>query len=319
MQDDILPPLRRSEKFVRILIESHLKNKLMELKCFTTKEVARLCRVSDATVKRWEDAGLLRSERTSGGHRRFRAEEVARFQREQNLGLKISNGDESAVRAATRCRASLHQSESALFHSLVGGCEEEAANKLIGAHLHGESLPGIFDDLICPAMRRVGELWYNGELSITQEHIATRTACNAVFKLRNVLPVPAMNGALAICCAMEADFHELPTHLAQTIFENEGWEVLNFGANTPLYSLAEEIAQHTPELICISVTVMNDMERNARDYKIFTEQAGKFKIPVILGGRALADEQIRRRFPAELYAQSFGEVAEFTRRLKTKQ
>jgi hypothetical protein len=83
--------------------------------------------------------------------------------------------------------------------------------------------------------------------------------------------------------------------------------------------LAEEIAHQTPELICISATVMNNMERNARDYKIFTEQAGKFKIPVILGGRAFADAQIRRRFPAELYAQSFGEVVKFTRRLKTKQ
>jgi excisionase family DNA binding protein len=303
---------------LEFLIENHSKTNLMELKCFTTKEVARLCRVSDATVKRWEDAGLLRSERTSGGHRRFRAEEVARFQREQNLGLKISNGDESAVRAATRCRASIHQAESPLFHSLVGGCEEEAANMLIGAHLHGENLTSIFDNLICPAMRRVGELWYKGELSITQEHIATRTACNAVFKLRNVLPVPLMNGALAMCCAMEGDFHELPTHLAQTVFENEGWEVLNFGANTPLYSLAEEVAQHTPELICISATVMNDVERNSRDYKIFTDQAGKLKIPIILGGKGFADEHIRRRFPAELYAQSFREVAKFTRHLKLK-
>ncbi len=285
----------------------------MELKCFTTKEVARLCRVSDATVKRWEDAGLLRSERTNGGHRRFRAEEIVRFQREQGLGLKVFNGDESAVRAATRRRAKINHSESSLFQSLVAGCEEEAANTLIEAHLHGAALTEIFDNLVCPAMRRIGELWYNDELSITQEHIATRVACNAVFKLRNALPVPVMNGGLAMCCAMEGDFHELPTHLAQTVFENEGWEVLNFGANTPLYALTEEVFQHSPELICISATVMGDVERLSRDYKYFNEQIGKLKIPIILGGRTLADEQIRRRFPAALYARSFTEIVEFTR------
>ena len=284
----------------------------MELKCFTTKEVARLCRVSDATVKRWETGGQLRSERTSGGHRRFRAEEVARFQREQGLGLKICNGDESVTTAAPRRRINKNQSDSTLFHSLVAGCEEEAANALIGAHLHGETLTAIFDNLICPAMRRVGELWYSGELSITQEHIATRVATNAVFKLRNVLPVPKMNGALAMCCAMENDFHELPTHLAQAILENEGWEVLNFGANTPLYSLADEVLQHAPELVCISATVIGDVERLSRDYKIFTEQIAKLKTRVIFGGRAFADEQIRRRFPADLYAQSFAEVINFT-------
>jgi methanogenic corrinoid protein MtbC1 len=112
---------------------------------------------------------------------------------------------------------------------------------------------------------------------------------------------------------MEGDFHELPTHLAQTVFENEGWEVLNFGANTPLYALTEEVFQHSPELICISVTVMGDVERLSRDYKYFNEQIGKLKIPIILGGRTLADEQIRRRFPAALYARSFTEAVEFMR------
>ena len=291
---------------------------MMELKSLTTKEVARLCRVSDATVKRWEDAGLMKSQRTGGGHRRFQAEEIARFQREHSLGLKTSNGDASIVRATARRRKTNFQSNSALFHLLVAGCEEEAANLLIGAHLNEQSLSEIFDELICPAMRQIGELWYNGELSITQEHIATRVVGNAVYKLRNVLPVSDVTGGLAMCCALEGDFHELPTHLAQTVFENEGWEVLNFGANTPLYSLAEEVVEHPPELICISATIIGDIERLSRDYKTFTEQTEKLKIPIILGGRAFADEQIRRRFPAELYARSFGEIVQFCERLTNK-
>ena len=99
---------------------------MTDLKCLTTKEVARLCRVSDATVKRWEDAGLLHSERTGGGHRRFRAEEVVRFQRVQNLGLKKCHGDESVVAASTRRRESRHNGGSPLFYSLISGCEEAA-------------------------------------------------------------------------------------------------------------------------------------------------------------------------------------------------
>lgn len=284
-------------------------------KNLTTKEVARLCRVSDATVKRWEDAGLLKSERTSGGHRRFRAEEIARFQREQNLGLKLTHGDESAAKALTRRRANKNHSHSSLFHSLVAGAEEDAANQITGAHLHGAPLVDIFDDLICTAMRRVGELWYQGELTIAQEHLATRTAHNAIYKLRHLLPMPEMNGELAMCCAFEADFHELPTHLAQMTLENEGWEVLNFGANMPLYSLTEEVFQHSPAVVCISATVMTDIERLARDYKEFRERVGKLKIPVILGGGAFFDEQIRRRFPAEIHAESFAEVAAFVRRI----
>lgn len=41
-------------------------------------EVASLFRVTSKTVTRWERQGLLVSERTLGGHRRYRASEVRR-------------------------------------------------------------------------------------------------------------------------------------------------------------------------------------------------------------------------------------------------
>ena len=51
----------------------------------TTKHVARLLNVSEATVKRWAHEGVLRSEKTVGGHRRFGIESIAQLRRERNL------------------------------------------------------------------------------------------------------------------------------------------------------------------------------------------------------------------------------------------
>ncbi|MEP6900734.1 MAG: B12-binding domain-containing protein [Actinomycetota bacterium] len=280
----------------------------------TTKEVARLCRVSDATVKRWEDAGFLKSERTSGKHRRFRAEEIARFQREQGLGQKTCHGDQSVLSSVARRKNKIN-SDSSLFDLLISGCEEESANFIIGAYLQGTILTDVFDDLISPAMRRIGELWYRGELSVAQEHLATRAAHYAVHKLRTSLLLPEMKQKMAFCAAFEGDLHELPTYLAQLTIENEGWEVMNFGANTPLFSLCEEILQYSPQAVCLSATYLAEFERLSRDYKEFRETAVKLKIPVILGGKIFDDAHIRRRFPAELYAESFAEVADFIERL----
>jgi excisionase family DNA binding protein len=291
---------------------------MLELNGLTTKEVARLCRVSDATVKRWEEAGLLKSERTSGGHRRFRAEEVARFQRDQNIGLKQARGDESARAALRRRRIKKSYSNSLLFHSLLAGREDEAGNFLIDAYLRGKAAAQIFDDSVCPAMRRVGELWFDGELNVAQEHLATRAAYNSIYKLRENIPVREMNGKLAFCCALEGDFHELPTHLAQIVLENEGWEAMNFGANTPLYSLTDEILYHTPEAVCIAAAIISDYERLARDYKEFRARIAKLKIPVVLGGRAFEDKRIRTRFPAEFYAENFTQFEEFVKALTVK-
>lgn len=295
------------------------------VKFLTTKEVARLCRVSDATVKRWQDAGLLRSERTNGGHRRFRAEEVARFQRENNLGLKICHGDESAQSAANRRKAKKTYTNfaffeqrsptSLFFHSLIAGREEEASNVLINEFLHNKPLPEIFDTVITQSLRAIGELWFQGEISVAQEHLATRTTLSAVHKLRSLVPVPEPNQNVAMCCAIEGDFHELTTHLVQISLESKGWEVLNFGANTPLYSFADEVLHHSPQLICVSVTVIPDLERFSRDFKEFQSKVTKLKIPIVLGGRVFEDERIRNRFVADIYPTNFVELNEFAENL----
>lgn len=290
---------------------------MTEKKCLTTREVARLCRVSDATVKRWAESGLLESERTGGGHRRFRAEEIARFQREHNIGLKKSHGDESALTLTPR-RSNKNYPDSPIFRALVAGCETEASNILINAYLHGDAPAKIFDTLLCGALRAVGELWYRGELSIAQEHLAARTTFNAVYKFRSVLPIADITGETAMCCALEGDLHELPTHLSQLVFENEGFEVINFGANTPLYSLTEEVGRYAPNLICISAMILTDIERLARDYREFRERIAKLKTPIILGGRAFNDEYVRQRFPADLYAGNFEDAANFARQIAAR-
>lgn len=305
-----ISPLRVREVFANYLL------KMTDIKGFTTIEVARLCRVSDATVKRWEDAGLLKSERTSGGHRRFRAEEVARFQREQNLGLKQNHGDESVTKATLRTRDKKSYSDSTFLQSLIDGCEEAATHVVITKHLEGKPLTEILDRLICPAMHEIGDLWHQGKISIPQEHLATRTAFSVIYKLRNVLPIPEMKNGLAICCAMEGDFHELPLLLAQIAIENEGFEVINFGAATPLYSLSDEVIKYSPAFICISAAVINDLERLSRDYKDFREKIAKLKIPILLGGGVFENENIRKRFVGEFYMRSFTDVAEFAGKIK---
>lgn len=285
----------------------------MDVITLTTKDVARLCKVSDATVKRWEEAGLIRSERTSGGHRRFRAEEVARFQKERNLGVRQTAGDESVVTAASRRRLAKDLSDSELFHSLVAGKEEEVASLLIKEHLNGRSMGEIFDESVSATMTRIGELWFEGKLSVAQEHLATRAALCAVHKLRHVVPVEAPRRRLLFCFAIEGDYHELSSHLVQMTFESEGWEVMNFGSNTPLFSVIDEVKHHTPDLICISSTIMTDVERCSRDYEQFYKKTRSLKIPVILGGRSFRDPKIHQRFPAEHYPQDFKELARIAR------
>jgi MerR family transcriptional regulator, light-induced transcriptional regulator len=291
----------------------------------TTKEVARLCRVSNATIKRWEAAGLLKSEKTSGGHRRFRAEEVARFQRKNNLGLKTSHGDTTPQSALLRREFAdkyptfdffAPESTAALyFQALVAGSEGECADILINEYLQGSSLAKIFDETVTKPMYLIGELWMRGLLNVAQEHRATRATFYAIHKLRAIVPIAESNGKLMMNCAIEGELHELSTNLTQITLENEGWTVMNFGANTPLFSFTEEVLHYKPDLICLSATITGNVDRLLRDYREFREQTAHLKISIILGGNFFADEKIRSRFPADLYARNFQETVSFVRNL----
>src|ERR687890_1060025 len=56
-------------------------NKSIRGRRLTSKEAARVLGVSEASVKRWADSGLLPMEKTAGGHRRFRPEDLVAVRR----------------------------------------------------------------------------------------------------------------------------------------------------------------------------------------------------------------------------------------------
>ncbi len=281
----------------------------------TSKQTARLLGVSEASVKRWADSGSLVSEKTAGGHRRFRPEDIALFQRDSKLGgerraavvVQLRERRTAVSPATTENVVSLE----ALFETLITGRVEEALSLFVNAYLHGHNLASIFDGALAKAMRRVGELWYEGKLSIAQEHIATRTVLSTLHRLRGLIETPEENGLLAICCSVEADFHELPVQCTQMLLESTGWRVLNLGPNTPFFSLSEVTMQNAPRLVCVSSTVLTNLDRAVREYKEFNDAAHRRGTTVVVGGAGFSDNTIRERFPADLHADSFQQLLEF--------
>lgn len=289
-------------------------------KRLTSKQAARVLGVSEASVKRWADSGLLPMEKTAGGHRRFRPEDVAVVRR---AGLGENESPPAGKRAAARLAArSARGAELApggetqlveeTFRALADGDDEELSALLVNLHLHGQTVAAIADGFLCPAMRRVGDLWHAGELSVGQEHVATRTATAALAQLQSALGAREGERARALCCAVEDDFHELPVRMAALTLEAGGLEVFNLGVSTPFSALEEVVKRFRPDLVCVSSTVLTGLDRAAREYTEFHKTARRARARVVLGGAGFAEAGVRKRLPADLHAESFGELEEFT-------
>lgn len=277
----------------------------------TTKEVAKVLHVSQATVKRWADDGLLHSEKTVGGHRRFSTTGIAHFER----GRRVPESPISVNRKTQKTELPAGDLADLLFEHLVAGDEEEAAAFLISTYLGGQSLAPFFDRVVAKAMHRVGDLWCRGELTIADEHLAARTSIVALQKLRNVIRLALPTGLKAMLSGVEGDLHELPLHLVQVLLESDGWKVINLGPNTPFFTLADAVAKHRPQLICISAKLLSDPDRAAREYHQVGKVAAKMHSAIVIGGDGFADSRLRQRFPANLFAKDLAEFVKFTRSL----
>jgi MerR family transcriptional regulator, light-induced transcriptional regulator len=284
----------------------------------TSKEAARVLGVSEASVKRWADSGLLPMEKTAGGHRRFRPEDVAAVRRAgptaaeaplQGRRLAPLNQTAQPPELAPAREAALLEET---FRALLDGRDEDLSALLVGRHLEGHTVGRISDAFLCAAMRRVGDLWHAGELTVAQEHVATRTALVALQGLQAARRGAAADERVrALCCSVEDDFHELPLRLAALTLEASGVAVFNLGPSTPFNALAEAVQRFRPELVCVSSTVLLRLDRAAYEYAGFNKAARRTGAAIVLGGAGFREESVRKRLPADLHAESFRQLEEF--------
>ena len=265
----------------------------------TTKHVARLLNVSEATVKRWADNGVLTSEKTVGGHRRFGIESIAQLRRERNLQ------GATAVKTTAKPLASADD----FLRLILAGDELEAGAALVDAYLAHQELDSIFETTVTQAMHQVGDLWLKGSVTVADEHLATHVVLSALQKLRSVMAPHEPNGLSAICCGCEGDLHELAVYLVALILESKGWDVINLGANTPLFSLQEMVSRQRPQLVCISARAISDLDRASAEFAQLRRIANRLEAKIVLGGEAFRNPDMRVRFPADFFPADFPELS----------
>ncbi len=91
-------------------------------------------------------------------------------------------------------------------------------------------------DLVVPLMRRVGDLWRDGTLRISQEHMATAVVRTFMDSLRGALVPP--NAPVLVATTPSGQLHELGALMAAGTAAEAGWDAIYLGPSLP----AEEIA-----------------------------------------------------------------------------
>ncbi len=287
---------------------------------FTPKQVAEALQVSESSVKRWCDAGLIPATRTGGGHRRIPSNDLFRYLaaserpllKPELLGLTdnptlLNNQYSNNSSVENRQIAPETRNQQAFRIALVHGDEQQCRGILQDTLLESENVSACIEHLIAHSMICFGEMWESNELDPYQE----RRGCDICLRLIHELQTrfDVVSGPIAIGGSPSGNPYQLPTAMVELALREAGWRAKSLGADLPFSSFSKAICDLNPKLVWLSVS-------NISEPVIFEHQFNTLsaELPddcvLIVGGRGLTDS-IRPRLKYTAHCDNICQLVGF--------
>jgi excisionase family DNA binding protein len=256
----------------------------------TPKQVARAIGVSESSLKRWCDRGLLPSTKTAGGHRRMTIDHVLEFLRRERftlvepevLGLPASTGRGTLV---------LERARQQLLLALSSGDEEACTRIVFDLYLGNIPLVTICDEVLAKTFEMVGTGWECNTLDVYQERRACELCLRVLNQLNMALVRPLADAPLALGSTGPGDHYSLPTRMVELVLRDRGWQASSLGCNIPFSSMGTAIADARPRLFWLSISHIADQAELVAGGRQVIESAQLHgPIDVVIGGRAVTPE-----------------------------
>ena len=126
--------------------------------------------------------------------------------------------------------------------------------------------------LVQPALYRIGQKWQENRISVSREHLATAIAQSILARgYSQAQPVLPRYGRVVLAC-VAGNNHDLGLTMVADALEQEGWEVLNLGANNPTGSIVTLVRETGPQLVGFSVSLPQHFSAARETIKQLTAQ-----------------------------------------------
>ncbi|TWT76128.1 Helix-turn-helix domain protein [Posidoniimonas polymericola] len=277
------------------------------------KQIARALDVSESSIKRWCDGGLIRAEHTAGGHRRVPMSELLDFLKRTDRRV-VEPAAIGLVAPATVRRPCLAGAVDRFTAAITAG--EEATARQIGVELAVArvGMAELCDAVLAPAMHRVGALWETGQVSIYQERRACGIVEQTLVDLQNLCQPPEPDAPLAIGASTAGDYYSLPNDMTRLVLSDLGWRATSLGENIPLASLADAVQSERPKVVWISCSYLTDPPGFLAEFQAFRSQVAD-RSQIVVGGRALTDE-IRKQLHYSAFCDTMAHLQGFVEAIK---
>ncbi len=280
---------------------------------YTPKQVSRAIDVSESSIKRWCDKGVISTQYTAGGHRRIAMASLVDFLRESKheliapeaLGLPPTSGQTERV---------VHRAREQFGEALLAGDQAVCWQIALDLYLAGQSISVICDDIFAEAVNEIGDRWSCGEAEVYQERRGCEVLLRIIHEMRSLLPPLAPTAPLALGGAASGDQYALGTHMAELVLCDSGWNAVSLGENLPFNTLAAAIREKRPRLFWLSSSHMHSKEDFLAGYKSLYDEFSD-DVAFVVGGKALTEE-VRQQMQFAAYCDSMQHLQGFAETLR---
>jgi DNA-binding transcriptional MerR regulator len=286
---------------------------------FNLKVVVQETGLKPDTLRAWERRyGLPEPQRTAGGHRLYSQRDIDTLKwlvARQQEGMSISRAVELWNRLNEQDQDPLHSPEyspvqpvEAIISSPVGdvlenlrrewvvACEsfnESKAEQILNQAFALYRVETVCLELILKGLAEIGDRWYEGEISVQQEHFASELAMRRIESLLTASPAPTRAERILLACP-PGEVHTFAPLLLNLFLRRRGWDVLYLGANVPLARLKATINSVKPTLVILTAQLVT----TAANLLEMSRLLASMGIPLAYGGRIFNRiPELRPRIP----------------------
>lgn len=250
--------------------------KKSKIPTFNMKVVVQETGLKPDTLRAWERRyGLPEPERTTGGHRLYSQFEIDRLKwlvTRQEEGMSISKAVDlwRQLEQEGKDPFDLSNKEKAagppvmplsisgdMFNSLrqnwLEAClnfEEAKAQYILAQAFAMFPVETVCFEILQQSLTDLGEGWYQGRVTVQQEHFASELAIRQVEALLASIPTSNHNGQLLVACPPK-ELHTFGPLLLTLLLRRRSWEVVFLGADVPLERLAATVQAIQPNLVIL--------------------------------------------------------------------
>ncbi|GAB4243218.1 MAG: methionine synthase [Deltaproteobacteria bacterium] len=175
--------------------------------------------------------------------------------------------------------------EEELAEKVVSGDKEGLAD-LLTILLSRRPPASIINQLLVPAMRRVGDLFGRGEMLLPFVLQSAEVMKRSVDFLAPFMEkAEREEGRRVLLATVAGDVHDIGKNLVDIILSNNGYRVVNLGIKVPAETIIEKAREHRVDAIGLSGLLVKSalvMRENLPQFA-----AAGLRVPVLLGGAAL--------------------------------